>query len=52
MRDAGILEAHKKGKEVYYSVRFDKLAGTLHRMADAIEACGPQEITNPARGPQ
>ena len=39
LRDAGILEARKQGKEVYYSVRFSSLVGTLRTIADAIEAC-------------
>ncbi len=41
LRDAGILEAQKQGKEVYYSVRFQNLVGTLRTIADAIEACCP-----------
>jgi DNA-binding transcriptional ArsR family regulator len=49
LRDAGILEARKRGKEVFYTVRFDTLAGALHRMADAIEACCPQTVANPTR---
>ncbi len=39
LRDAGILEAEKRGKEVYYSVRYPELAATLRAMADAIEGC-------------
>ncbi len=39
LREAGILEAQKRGKEVYYSVRFEELVATLRSMADAIEAC-------------
>ena len=41
LRDAGILHAEKRGKEVYYSVRCSELAATLRRIADAIEACCP-----------
>lgn len=41
MRDAGILKAEKRGKEVFYSVRFDTLPSLLRRMAGAIEACCP-----------
>ena len=43
LRDAGILEAHKQGKEVYYSVCYSKLVGMLRDMADAIEACCPSK---------
>ncbi len=41
MRDAGMLEAQKRGKEVYYSVRYPQLAATLRAMAEAVEACCP-----------
>ena len=43
LRDAGILAAQKRGKEVYYSVRSPELAATLRALADAIEACCPAE---------
>ncbi len=39
LRDAGILESRKQGKEVYYSVRYKELVTTLRSMADAIEGC-------------
>lgn len=39
LRDAGILQAEKRGKEVYYSVCYDKLVATLREIADAIEGC-------------
>ena len=42
LRDAGILEAQRRGKEVYYRVRFDNVVQTLRAVADAIEACCPQ----------
>ena len=41
LRDAGIVEAEKRGKEVYYRVRYPELAATLRAMADAIEGCRP-----------
>lgn len=41
LRDAGILDAEKCGKEVRYTVRFDDLAGKLRAMADAIAHCCP-----------
>ncbi len=43
LRDAGILNAQKRGKEVHYSVRYPELAATLRAIADAIEACCPPE---------
>ena len=42
LREAGIVEAKKRGKEVYYTVRYSELAATLRAMADAIEACCPR----------
>jgi ArsR family transcriptional regulator, arsenate/arsenite/antimonite-responsive transcriptional repressor len=39
LREAGILEAEKRGKEVYYSVRYPVLVNTLRALADGIEAC-------------
>jgi DNA-binding transcriptional ArsR family regulator len=43
LRDAGMLQAEKRGKEVYYSVRYPELVSTLRAIADAIEACCPSE---------
>ena len=39
LRDAGILAAEKRGKEVYYTVRYTVLAQTLRKLANAFEAC-------------
>jgi DNA-binding transcriptional ArsR family regulator len=39
LRDAGIVEAEKRGREVFYRLRYDRLANSLRGMADAIEAC-------------
>jgi len=41
LRDAGIVTAEKRGRQVYYQVRYGELAATLRRLADAIEACCP-----------
>jgi ArsR family transcriptional regulator, arsenate/arsenite/antimonite-responsive transcriptional repressor len=46
LREAGILEAKKKGKEVYYSVCTRRLVDTLRKIADAMESCCPVD-TNP-----
>lgn len=42
LREAGILSAQKRGKEVYYAVRSADVVRTLRAMADAIETCCPQ----------
>ncbi|MFC2077028.1 ArsR/SmtB family transcription factor [candidate division KSB1 bacterium] len=39
LREAGILSAERRGKEVYYSVRGESLAATLRTLSDAILAC-------------
>ena len=39
LRDAGILKAERKGKEVFYTVRWEKLVRALRCIADAIESC-------------
>jgi ArsR family transcriptional regulator len=44
LRDAGILEARKKGKEVYYTVRYASLAKGLRQIADAFDACSATEV--------
>ncbi len=43
LREAGVLAAEKRGKEVYYTVRYQGLAATLRAMAAAIDACCPAE---------
>ncbi len=43
LRDAGILKAEKRGKEVHYSLRTDDVVGRLRALATALEACcGPK----------
>ncbi len=39
LREAGVVKAQKRGKEVWYQVRFTELAATLRKIADAIEHC-------------
>ena len=41
LRDAGVVEAERRGREVYYGIRYRGLAETLRAVADAIEACCP-----------
>ena len=43
LKSADMLESEKRGKQVYYSVRYDTLTQTLRSMAGAIEACCPDE---------
>jgi len=45
LRDAGLLESTRRGKQVYYRVRFDMVAGTLRAVADAVERCCADETT-------
>ena len=42
LRDAGIVEAEKRGRHVFYRVRYTELASALRKMADALEACCPR----------
>ena len=39
LREAGIVESEKRGREVFYRLRFDQMASSLRQMADAIEEC-------------
>jgi ArsR family transcriptional regulator len=41
LREAGILEAERRGRHVYYSVASARLARSLRAIADALEACCP-----------
>jgi len=41
LRDAGILESARRGKEVLYRVRTERIVQTLRDLADAIETCCP-----------
>jgi ArsR family transcriptional regulator len=41
LRDAGILEAEKRGKEVFYRVKVDEFVSLLRNLADALETCCP-----------
>ena len=55
LRDAGILKAEKRGKEVHYSLRTDDVVGRLRALANALEACckpQPEENTDEHQRPQ
>jgi DNA-binding transcriptional ArsR family regulator len=43
LRDADILIAQKQGKEVRYAINSHNLIATLRAIADAFEACCPDE---------
>jgi DNA-binding transcriptional ArsR family regulator len=49
LRDAGIVDAQKRGREVYYSVRVDQLTTLFRNLADALEACCPEGVCIQAR---
>ena len=42
LRDAGILESKKVGREVLYTVRYHELSNWLRTMADTLDRCCPQ----------
>ena len=39
LRDAGLVEWERRGKEVHYRIRADLLVATLRNIADAVESC-------------
>lgn len=41
LRDAGLVEARKVGREVHYTVRYRELSDQLRNLADAIDRCCP-----------
>jgi DNA-binding transcriptional ArsR family regulator len=43
LREAGIVESEKRGKEVYYRVRYQDLSASLRALADAIDSCCPPD---------
>lgn len=43
LRDADIVMADKRGKEVFYRVRIGALSAALRGLADALDACCPDE---------
>jgi DNA-binding transcriptional ArsR family regulator len=43
LRDAGVVTAEKRGREVRYQVQHLALARRLRELADALEACCPTE---------
>ncbi len=43
LRDAGLLTAEKRGKEVFYRLRASAWAQRLRALADALDACCPAD---------
>jgi ArsR family transcriptional regulator, arsenate/arsenite/antimonite-responsive transcriptional repressor len=49
LREAGILHAERRGKQVFYSARAQELVRTLRAIADAIERCCPGPASDTRR---
>ncbi len=47
LREAGVLAAEKRGKEVFYSVKIQDLVFLLRNLANALEACCPDGLSRP-----
>lgn len=41
LADAGVLEARKEGRTMFYQVEYETLCGSLRALADAIQDCRP-----------
>lgn len=50
LRDVGVVDSERRGREVYYRVRYRSLIESLRRMADAIEQCCPEGVECPQPG--
>jgi ArsR family transcriptional regulator, arsenate/arsenite/antimonite-responsive transcriptional repressor len=50
LEKAGVLRSTKKGRIVYYAVRYQELSHTLHDLANAIGACCPEAKTSSRKG--
>ncbi|GMU39056.1 MAG: winged helix-turn-helix domain-containing protein [Phycisphaerae bacterium] len=50
LADAGVLDARKEGRTVWYRVRYEEISQRLRALADAIEACAPLPARRPAGG--
>lgn len=45
LKEAGVVHAEKRGKAVYYAVRYTRLADTFRAIAGAIEQCCPSQLS-------
>ncbi|MBX3383248.1 MAG: helix-turn-helix transcriptional regulator [Phycisphaeraceae bacterium] len=43
LEQSGLLTAEKKGRSVHYAARHQHLSGMLRALADAIDACNPED---------
>ncbi len=50
LRDAELLTAEKRGREVYYELCCRPVAQWLRQVAEALEACAAGQTTNMRRG--
>lgn len=50
LRSAGVLEATRRGKQVFYRARLRKLARTLRSIADALDRCCTNEASEVGKG--
>lgn len=50
LRDAGIVQSERHGKEVRYRVRLDVLSQTFRQIADAIDDCYPDRTDGEGTG--
>lgn len=50
LESAGVLEARKEGRTVFYTVRFREVTGMLRALADALDQCCPGGVCKPADG--
>lgn len=50
LRDAALVKAERRGRQVYYEVDGPAIAKTLHSLADAIESCCVVPKAPPAKG--
>lgn len=44
LRESGVVEARRDGKQVIYRLRAAEVARGLRALADALEACCPDEV--------
>jgi len=49
LRDAGVVNAERRGRQVYYSVSHGEVARRLRVVADALEACCSDEARRDVR---
>lgn len=52
LRDAGVIDCQKRGKEVWCVVQTGTIAKILRDLADALEACCPSGLCPSSVGPE